>query len=293
MTGPRVAVVLPVRDGAQLLAECLALVMPQATALGAEVIVVDDASTDDTAAVARRYGADVRTQPVAGGPYLARNAGWEATDSDIVVFTDVRARPHPGWLGGVVAALESDPSVAVAGGDVFAQKAASVASRVFARRRGLSSRDSMSDAFLPYLSTCNLATRRTVLDQLGGFRALRSGGDLDFCWRAQLEGCGRLQLVEGAGVDWVARDSVKALLRQIHRYGAARPHLDASFAHAGKPLEPPPTRLRWGLYQLRLFLRTLRSNPRGSLPEELVLRAWDVIYWEGYRRSWAELHGPR
>jgi glycosyltransferase involved in cell wall biosynthesis len=52
-----------------------------------EVIVVDNASTDDTAAVARGHGARVVEEPIAGKGQ-AMQAGVAATDADIVIFLD-------------------------------------------------------------------------------------------------------------------------------------------------------------------------------------------------------------
>lgn len=291
MNSPRVTVVIPARNDSALLAGVLDCVVAEAERVGAAVLTVDDASDDDTAAVAARYGSEVLTLPVVAGPYQARNAGWCATTSELLVFTDVRARPRPGWLRRLVEALDRDPAVAIAGGDVIARAGDSLAGRVFARRAGLSAKGSMSDSFLPYLSTCNLATRRTVLDALDGFRPGRSGGDLDLCWRAQLAGCGTVYFTEDAPVEWVPRDTVRALLRQIYRYGVTRPHLEASFAHAGKSLAPPPTRVRSMAYEARELLRNVRRDPRGDLSGQVVERLWDFVFWEGYRRSWVELHG--
>src|SRR4051812_20061583 len=51
---PLVSVVVPVQDGAQFLAECVESVLRQ-TYTNFEVIVLDDASRDDSLAIARRY----------------------------------------------------------------------------------------------------------------------------------------------------------------------------------------------------------------------------------------------
>lgn len=293
MTIPaRVTVIIPARDDAPLLAGCLEMVVPQARSAGAAVLVVDDASTDATRSVAESLGAQVLSLPRPGGPYRARNSGWRSTSSELLAFTDVRSRPQPGWLNGLIEAMDNHPDVAIAGGHVRALSGASLASRVFAHREGLSAAQSMNEQFLPYLSTCNLITRRTVLESLGGFREARSGGDLDLCWRAQLETGARLLLTETATVEWLPRDSLRALLRQIYRYGVTRPHLNASFASAGNPSPAPPTRAHSAYYELRQLVRGLRRSPRPEFPGELVERVWDFVYWEGYRSSWVELHGP-
>ena len=77
--------------------------------------MVDDASTDDSAARAEQSGATVLRLATQGGPYAARNEGWRRSTAPVIVFTDVRNRAEAGWLSGLVSPLD-DPRVAVAGG---------------------------------------------------------------------------------------------------------------------------------------------------------------------------------
>src|SRR5205823_3162308 len=70
-----------------------------------EVVVVDDASTDATAATARDAGARVVRLERAGGPAAARNAGVAATSAPLLAFTDADCEPAPGWLAALAATL--------------------------------------------------------------------------------------------------------------------------------------------------------------------------------------------
>lgn len=83
---PGVAVVLPAHDAAATLPAALRSLQQQ-TLAPAEVVVVDDGSKDDTAAVAGRHGARVLRQPQRG-PGAARNAGIRATAAPLVAFLD-------------------------------------------------------------------------------------------------------------------------------------------------------------------------------------------------------------
>jgi len=91
----RVAVVVPVRDGAPWLAEAIESVLAQEHA-ASETIVVDDGSTDASATVARSFGARVRVvaQPPLGAG-AARNRGVAETTSPWLAFLDADDRWRP------------------------------------------------------------------------------------------------------------------------------------------------------------------------------------------------------
>jgi glycosyltransferase involved in cell wall biosynthesis len=79
----------------------------------AEIVVVDDASTDGTVAAAEAAGATVvalERHAFAGG---ARNAGWERATTPVVVFLDADAIPAPGWGAGLSRALDEFPGALV------------------------------------------------------------------------------------------------------------------------------------------------------------------------------------
>jgi glycosyltransferase involved in cell wall biosynthesis len=81
-----VTVVIPAFNAAQYLAVTLDSVLQQ-THVPEAIVVVDDGSTDDTAAIAKRAGATVITQ-VQKGPGAARNRGVEAATTEFVAFLD-------------------------------------------------------------------------------------------------------------------------------------------------------------------------------------------------------------
>lgn len=81
-----IAVVIPAFDAAAFLPVALQSLQQQ-TLPPAEVVVVDDGSTDDTAAVAGRFGAQLLRQE-RRGPGAARNRGLRATNAPLVAFLD-------------------------------------------------------------------------------------------------------------------------------------------------------------------------------------------------------------
>jgi glycosyltransferase involved in cell wall biosynthesis len=117
------SVVVPAHNAERTLGAVLASIAAQEPA-PAEVIVVDDASTDSTAELAAAAGATVlrNEQPLLAGG--ARNRGWEAATGDVVVFLDSDAVPAPGWNAGLARALEEFPGALVGSARTFAGKSA-------------------------------------------------------------------------------------------------------------------------------------------------------------------------
>jgi len=111
-TRQSISVVMPAYRAAALLPRVLAPLIAMRNAGEVdEVIVVDDVSPDDTAAVARELGADVLVMPKNGGPGAARNLAAEHAKGDILwlVDSDVIA-----WEGGgkLIREAFAEPGVA-------------------------------------------------------------------------------------------------------------------------------------------------------------------------------------
>lgn len=96
-TPVQVSVVIPARNDAPALDRCLRALGRQ-TRTPLEIIVVDNASTDDTAATARRHGARVVRQERIGIPQAAAT-GYDAARGDIIARLDADSVPGPDWVG--------------------------------------------------------------------------------------------------------------------------------------------------------------------------------------------------
>jgi glycosyltransferase involved in cell wall biosynthesis len=113
----RASVIIPCRNGERIVAEAVRSALSQ-TEPPLEVLVVDDASTDRTAEVARAAGARVlraQERRNAGG---ARNIGIEASCGDVLAFLDADVAAPSDWLARVRAAFRSDPGIVAVGGRV-------------------------------------------------------------------------------------------------------------------------------------------------------------------------------
>jgi len=113
-----ISVVVPAYDEERYLPACLKALQRQSLpAENYEVVVVDNASTDATAEVARRYGARVISEP-RKGVARARQTGFEAARGEIMASTDADTRVPADWLARIVAHFEADPALGAVYGPV-------------------------------------------------------------------------------------------------------------------------------------------------------------------------------
>jgi glycosyltransferase involved in cell wall biosynthesis len=111
MGEPSVSVVITAWNADRFIGEAIASVHAQ-TRTPEDLIVVDDGSTDDTAATAGRQGATVlRCEHRGIGP--SRNAGIAASPADLIAFLDADDLWHPTKLEQQVAVFADRPEVDV------------------------------------------------------------------------------------------------------------------------------------------------------------------------------------
>ncbi|WP_339616431.1 glycosyltransferase family 2 protein [uncultured Gilvimarinus sp.] len=100
-----ISVVLPAKNEAIAIGDTVAGVRRYYPA--AEILVVNDGSTDDTAAVAEAAGAKVLNQPYSKGNGAAIKAGLRAASNDIVVCMDADGQHRPEDIAPLLEKLES------------------------------------------------------------------------------------------------------------------------------------------------------------------------------------------
>ena len=211
---PNLAVIVPHYNDVTRLLRCLAALVPQLTPT-TELVVVDNASTDDLGPV-RAAHPDLRivTQPEKGAA-AARNVGVARTSAPVLVFLDADCVPAPDWLetARTVAATQGD---AVTGGrvDVFDEtpgprSGAEGFETVFA----FDQKGYIADK--GFSVTANLVTTRRVFDATGPFVPGLSE-DLDWCRRATAAGFA-LHYAPDLAVSHPTRADWPELTRKWHR----------------------------------------------------------------------------
>lgn len=219
---PVVTVAVATHDRPDRLASLLQALRAQTLSEAFEVVVVDDGSGPETAAVldAERARDDldllVLRHERARGPSAARNAGWRAARAPLVAFTDDDCAPAPGWLAAGLEAHEGNPQGIVQGRTE--PEPAGV------EREGVLTRTLRVRRLGPWYETANMFYPRELLAALGGFDeafGLRPGGeDTDLAHRAL--GAGRHAVfAANALVHHAVEDlGVTGTLRQAWRWTA-------------------------------------------------------------------------
>ncbi|MEJ2209231.1 MAG: glycosyltransferase [Anaerolineae bacterium] len=164
---PTYSVIVPAYNAAATLDACLAALARQTvTAAGYEVLVVDDGSSDDTAAVARRHG--VLLLPLAhAGAAAARNAGARRARGDILLFTDADCEPLPDWIEQMSAPFV-DPAVVGVKGAYLTRQSSLVARFAQAEYEEKYRRLARQDR-IDFVDTYAAAYRRDLFLAHGGF----------------------------------------------------------------------------------------------------------------------------
>lgn len=123
MSEPRASILVCTRNRADLLRGCLESFAADRSVVPREIVVVDNASTDGTAAVVRSFAAE-SPHPVRYvlehrlGTSHARNAAVRASRGDLILFTDDDILVCDGWADALAAGLD-DPSVSVVAGRIL------------------------------------------------------------------------------------------------------------------------------------------------------------------------------
>lgn len=110
-----VSIIIPTFNGAARIGNCLEALLPQAAPIKAEILVVDDGSSDGTGDVVSRYPGVRLISQANAGPAAARNRGASEAKGTIILFTDDDCVPASDWLALMLKPFEDPDVVGVKG----------------------------------------------------------------------------------------------------------------------------------------------------------------------------------
>jgi glycosyltransferase involved in cell wall biosynthesis len=209
----QLTVVVLTYDSAATIEACLRSVAAQ-TRPPAEVLVVDDDSTDATLTIVRDLALGLPIRVLRNGSHSisrGRNIGIEAARTPLVAFLDSDARAEPGWAAGLVAAF-ADPAVAIAGGAVVADHATAFAAAVAVNDDAVRQLATSGNLLV---SGCNLALHTDRVDGQRFDERWVHADDVEYTNRV-----GRWAVVPDAVVRHSSRSTAAGYFRQMYAYGA-------------------------------------------------------------------------
>src|SRR5215204_2216804 len=233
LSWPRISVVVCSYNGERTIRDCLegllSLHYPNF-----EVTVVDDGSTDSTAAIVQEYGFRLITTENLGLSN-ARNVGMKAASGEIIAYLDDDARPDPHWLTYLAATFLSTEHAGVGGPNLTAPGDGPIAYCV-AKAPGNPVHVLLSDQEAEHIPGCNMAFCKAYLQAIGGFdpQFRVAGDDVDVCWRLQQRGW-TLGFNPAALVWHHRRNSVRTYWKQQQGYGRAEALLEAKWPEKYNP----------------------------------------------------------
>lgn len=178
MTAPRLSIVVPaLNEGANLGRTLGALVAGEP---GAEIIVVDGGSEDDSAAVVARTPA-VRFLPSGRGRARQMNAGARVAKGDVLLFLHADTLPPPGAGAAILEAL-ADPAVVGGRFDVRLDSRRPLLALVAFMMNGRSRLTGIATG------DQGIFVRRAVFEALGGYADIPLMEDVEFTRRLKRRG---------------------------------------------------------------------------------------------------------
>lgn len=239
-----ISVIIPVRNGADTLAEQLDALADQTYTGEWEVVVADNGSTDGTPALAGRWanrlpGLSVVDASERPGSSFARNCGAHHAKGEFLAFCDADDVVAPEWLQSLASAAADFDAV------TGRQDASSINSEAVQSWRPPRAAGLPRARFLPFAPSCNLGVWAAVFRETGGFdEQYPQSHDVEWSWRAQLASF-TLGFAPGAVVHYRYRTSPRGVWRQAYLSGLDEARLYRDYRSKGLRRSP--------------FTRTLRT----------------------------------
>lgn len=230
MTDLLASVVVAVRRDARVRRLLVSLASQTMPREAYEVIVVENGSAD-LADTDGAYGITRYTHLDRPNSAAARNAGLSLARGRFLLLTDADCVASPGWIEQMTARLAGG-DVTAAGGPIVKHQP-----RTWAQRHAITVVDGqhklsyLPALHLPYVAGANAGFVTSALREAGGFdESLRSGNDVDACYRLGLRG-GQIGLAPNAVIEHDDRATVTAHFCRFYRYAVYQVLLYGKYKH--------------------------------------------------------------
>lgn len=265
---PAISVVVPFRGDRRAAARALAHLRRLELGDGDELRVADNSDGGSFASIAAAGIVTVRANGERSS-YHARNAAARGAHGEWLLFCDADCAPAPDLLDVYFADPVAARCGVLAGGIGGDPGQAGLIARYARDRNFVSQTDGMDGMLGRAAATGNMLVRRGAFEAVGGFaEGIRSGGDIDLCWRLEQAGWA-LEHRPGAAVVHRDAESLGGLLGQVARYGAGARWLDARHPGASP---------RWPLLRgLAGSASDIVANLGRGRVEEATFRGIDAI----------------
>jgi glycosyltransferase involved in cell wall biosynthesis len=264
---------LPVYNQAATIGSALASLRAQSMP-PAEILVVDDGSTDDSAKIAQEAGATVLRQTSNLGRGAARARAMEASRNELILGLDAGNRLPPDFASRALAHFADAPRLAAVHGWFIQSNSGNVVERW--RSRHLFAQPAPSLQKCAVHVTSGYVGRRSAILAVGNYNVQwRAGEDAELGRRLQAAGW-EIWLDPKLGIECLTRDSVASVFERYARWNETQ--------------APTPDTHLWQDYAKRcayavkvLAARDAREGDWAAIPLSLALP--NFLAWRAWRRK--------
>ena len=177
------SIIIPAYNEQNLISDCLDSVLNQtADSESYEIVVIDNNSTDRTAAIARNKGVRVEKEPQKGYVHAIQK-GVDVSEGKILAFMDADCRAPANWVSKILRNFEESPEIVALGGKL----------NYFDTHLILSLTMKSLLFFADALPGNNMAIQREALNRIGGIDP-KVNLSVDFWMSLKLKQAGRIKI---------------------------------------------------------------------------------------------------